>query len=94
MGTARTLPSGVELHSKTGIFTAETVPDKLKSAHSLKAGTWGFLIVNRGQVRYFRENKAEPLTIMTDDEPFLIVPEDKHYVRLSDDAEFYLEFYK
>ena len=78
MGIERTLPSGVKNYSKTGVFTAETVPEKLKNAHEVKAGTWGLLIVNRGEVTYFREGEADPLTTVTSDEPFVILPEERH----------------
>ena len=94
MNTKRTLPSDVASYSKTSVFTAETLPDKLKNAHETKAGTWGQLTVNRGEVSYFLEGEDQPLARVTEGDSFIIIPEERHYVRSSDDAEFFVEFCK
>jgi len=90
----RKLPEGAAPYSRTAKFTADTVPDKLTHAHNTKPGVWGRLTVIQGAVRYFLEGEDEPLATVSAGETFIIRPEEWHYVRLSDDAEFFVEFCK
>ena len=57
----RVLPNDVKPYAKSPVFTAETVPDNLTSDHSLKAGTWGLLTVEHGDVTYFTKGPDAPL---------------------------------
>ena len=94
MNLKRNIPPDVTPYFKTAAFTAETVPEKLKKAHGTKVGTWGRINVNRGEVSYFLEGEDRPLARVTAGETFVILPEERHYVRLSDDAEFFVELCK
>ncbi len=94
MTEQRDLPDDGESHGRTPLFTNETVPDKLLNHHDLQAGTWGLLTVEAGTVSYFRQGDDAPFAVIPLGETFVILPEEVHYVRLSEDAKFFVAFYK
>ena len=94
MTEERSLPDDVEPHGKTPLFTSETVPDKILSHHELQAGTWGLLTVEAGTVSFFRQGDDLPVAVISCEKPFVILPEEVHHVRLSEDAKFFVTFYK
>jgi tellurite resistance-related uncharacterized protein len=93
MTEERSLPDDVEPHGKTPVFTNGTVPDKILNHHDLQAGTWGLLTVETGTVSFFRKGDDAPLAVIASGKPFVILPEEVHYVRLSEDAKFFVTFY-
>lgn len=90
----RTLPEDAEAYRQTKVFTASTVPRGILAQHSTKAGTWGLIHVRAGQVQYFLEGEQTPLATVGAGESFVVLPEEVHFVQLSDDAEFSVEFHK
>lgn len=94
MTEQRSLPDEVEPSGKTPLFTNETVPDKILNHHELQAGTWGLLTVEAGTVSFFRKGDHAPVAVISSEKPFVILPEEVHYVRLSEDAKFFVTFYK
>lgn len=94
MTEQRCLPDDVEPYGKTPLFTTDTVPDKILNQHDLQAGTWGLLTVESGTVSFFRQGDDAPLAVISPEKPFVILPEEVHYVRLSEDASFFVTFYK
>lgn len=86
------LPENVILYRTTAIFTAATVPAGLLANHSTKAGVWARLNVVKGSVQYFSEGataiELKPGT------PGIIEPQKVHHIRPSEDAEFFIEFYR
>ncbi|MCY3728613.1 MAG: DUF1971 domain-containing protein [Nitrospira sp.] len=94
MTEQRSLPDDAEAYGKTPVFTNETVPDKILNHHDLQAGTWGLLTVESGTVSFFRKGDEAPLAVISSEKPFVILPEEVHYVRLSEDAKFFVTFYK
>ncbi len=94
MTEQRSLPADVEAYGKTPVFTNETVPDKILNHHDLQAGTWGLLTVESGTVSFFLKGDDAPLAVIASGETFVILPEEIHFVRLSEDAKFFVAFYK
>lgn len=94
MTEERSLPANAEASGKTPVFTNETVPDKILNHHDLQAGTWGLLTVESGTVSFFLKGDETPLAVIASGETFVILPEEIHYVRLSEDAKFSVTFYK
>ena len=94
MGTSRALPDDAESYRQTKVFTAQTVPRSLLAQHSTKAGTWGLIHVHAGRVEYFLEGEETPLATVPTGSSFVVLPQEVHFVRLSDDAEFSVEFHK
>lgn len=94
MSNARMLPAHVAPYAETPVFTSDTVPSKLLSHHDLKPGTWGLMHVKRGAVRFFVEDGDEPVAVLNKDDTFVILPEERHYIKVSNDVKFYIEFLK
>ncbi len=94
MTQERFLPDDVGPYGKTPLFTNETVPDKILNHHELQAGTWGLLTVEVGTVSFFRKGEDVPVAVISSEKPFVILPEEVHYVRLSEDAQFFVQFYR
>ena len=94
MTEERFLPDDVAASGKTPLFTNESVPDKILTHHELQAGTWGLLTVEAGTVSFFRQGEDTPVAVISSKKPFVILPEEVHYVRLSEDARFFVEFYR
>lgn len=46
------IPDGFEAYGRSPEFTPETLPAKLQSAHSTKAGVWALLHIIEGEVLY------------------------------------------
>ena len=92
--SSRTLPGDAEAYRQTKLFTADTVPRSILAQHSTKAGTWGLIHVRAGRLQYFLEGDEEPLATVGAGETFVVLPQEVHFVRLSDDAEFLVEFHK
>ena len=46
------LPAGLEAYGRSPDFTPETLPARLQSAHSTKAGTWALIHVLEGTIPY------------------------------------------
>ena len=88
------LPEGLVNYSQTPVFTAQNVPEKLTSVHNTKAGLWGKLVVITGGVDYFIPSQSESPAHLQKGDIGIIEPGVDHYVRLSDDASFKVEFYK
>ncbi len=94
MAPPRTLPGDAEAYRQTKVFTAKSVPRGLLAQHSTKAGTWGVIYVRAGEVKYFLDGEAAPLATLQAGQRFVVLPEEVHFVRLSADAEFLVEFHK
>ena len=89
-----TMPDTAAQYAQSPVFTSATVPKALQSVHSLKAGTWGRLVVSSGTVQYFVPGHDEPQAELSAGEVVIVAPEAKHYVKLSEDAVFQIEFWK
>lgn len=90
----RVLPEDAEAYRQTKVFTSRTVPRGILAQHSTKAGTWGLIHVRAGEVQYFLEGETSPLATVCAGSSFVVLPEEVHFVRLSEDAEFSVEFHK
>lgn len=90
----RVLPSDVKPYAKSPVFTSETVPDNLTSDHSLKAGTWGLLTVEHGDVTFFTKGQDLPVARLGTGDTFVIHPQEIHFVSLTEGAVFFVEFHK
>lgn len=88
------LPAGYVPYGRSAEFTPETLPDKLKSAHSTKAGTWGLLHVLEGEVLFAlvpphrgrRRARAGDTVVVESQVP--------HKVEFVEPGRFYIEFFR
>ena len=88
------LPEGVAPYARTTTFSTRSIPEKLRTSHRTKAGTWAKIVVLEGRLRYrilepdIREFELSP------DHPGVIEPEVLHEVEAVGDVRFYVEFYR
>lgn len=102
------LPSNVVQYSQVpkvpNVFTATTVPKGLLRQHSTKKGTWGIIVVRKGQLQYtIPAHNVEPKRVFVLDgssensslNKGIIEPQVLHEVKpLSDDVEFVVQFWR
>ncbi|MGD9804056.1 MAG: DUF1971 domain-containing protein [Hyphomicrobiaceae bacterium] len=89
------LPPGLVRYKETPEFTQATVPAALLAAHSVKAGVWGLLRVQRGRVRYCLDGETPEETLIESGGTAVIEPEVPHHVELLDaDSAFLVEFHR
>ena len=94
MTTRRSLPKGVEKYSQSPVFKAGQVPERLQKSHTTKEGVYGRLVVSAGEVEFFLTGQTAPLAVIKPGDAFIILPREEHFVRVSEDAEFCVEFCK
>ena len=87
------LPAGYVVGRQTSVFTHETVPPALLSAHETKAGAWALIHVLEGKLRYCIETPPSE-SILEPGQPGVIKPEVRHHVEPIGSVRFYLEFYR
>lgn len=86
------IPAGYVAYRRTPVFTQDTVPSALLSAHETKDGAWVLLHVLEGRLRFCIEDpRAE--TILEPGGPGVIEPKVPHHVEPLGPVRFYLEFH-
>ena len=94
----KALPSNVVKYSqvpKIGTFTTNKIPKGLLREHTTKAGTWGVIRILKGKLRYTINEPSPAEYILDKDSRGIIEPQVKHEVAaLTDDLEFFVEFYR
>lgn len=88
------LPVGLIPYGRSPDFTPETLPAKLQTAHSTKAGTWGLLHVLEGKVLYRLEPPHSDEQLAAAGEAVVIEPGVLHRVAFVEPGRFYVEFYR
>lgn len=88
------LPADVRPYKRTPTFLASTVPAGLLKAHKTKAGTWGKIVVLKGQLLY-RILEPEIEEVLLSPQRYGVVePTVLHEVAPVDSVEFYVDFHK
>lgn len=88
------MPPGFEAYGRSPEFTQDTLPLKLRSAHSTKAGTWGLLHVVEGEVLYQLEAPHRGERRARAGETIVIEAEVPHHVAFTEPGRIYIEFYR
>lgn len=88
------LPLNVKAYKKTPVFTENTVPSGLLKAHTTKQGTWGKIVVLKGELLYVIEMNPQEEIILTTEKFGVVEPEIPHHVKPKGPIEFYVEFYR
>jgi tellurite resistance-related uncharacterized protein len=94
MSSELEIPKNATCYARSPDFNHDTVPEKLLSDHNLKTGTWGKLIVSKGEVRYFNAGSQSPDAIVHSNETHTIPTQQMHFIQTSADAEFFIEFWR
>lgn len=85
------LPTGA-VHYATSRFTDQTLPEKFRNDHSTKAGVWGLLVVETGQLLFHREGSA-PVALSAGDTT-VFGPQEVHAVEPQGTVEFEVRFHR
>jgi tellurite resistance-related uncharacterized protein len=88
----RLVPEDARPYRRTAGFDEHTIPAGLLGEHSTKAGTWGRLVVEQGQLAVWF---LAPLSLEVAAEPgapVAIPPQLRHQVRLRGPVRFHVEF--
>ncbi len=89
------LPPGLTSYKSTPLFTHESIPESLLTAHKIKAGVWGVLRVTGGRVRYCIDGPPSSAEVVSKGGSVLIEPQVLHHAELLDhDSSFFIEFYR
>jgi len=86
------IPAGYVAYRRTPVFTQDTVPSALLSAHETRDGAWVLLHVLDGKLRFHIENPPAE-TILEPGRPGVIKPNVRHHVEPLGAVRFYLEFH-
>ena len=89
-----TLPDGLTLYKKTPDFDERSLPAGLQSRHTLKAGTWGRIVVLQGRLLYVIEDAPELAFVLRPALPGVVLPEVPHHVELRGPVLFHIEMYR
>lgn len=76
----------------SSLFDETTLPRALLGPHALKAGTWGIVRVEEGQVRYREDGISSP-RLLEPGTPAIIPPEISHNLELAGPVKLRVEFY-
>ena len=87
------LPVGLEPYRRTDTFTKATVPAGLLRDHKTKAGVWGLIQVLQGTLTYRIAATGHEI-VLSPGVTGIVEPAILHSVALSDDAEFFVEFWR
>ena len=90
----KTLPAYLRFQRTTPVFTEETVPSGLRTAHRTKAGTWGRIIVLEGRLLYRIHASPAEKHILDPDNPGIVEPEVDHEVAPLGRSRFRVEFFR
>ncbi len=88
---SHTLPDDLQRYLTTKSFTELTVPKKLLANHSIKAGSWGQVVVESGEVDLVFATHTHRVT---PDSPGAIPPVESHHLELCGPVQFYVTFYR
>jgi tellurite methyltransferase len=88
------LPAGATPYRQTADFDEQTMPDGLRKQHSLKAGTWGRIVVFEGHLLYVIDRPQPVGFVLRPDLPGIIEPEISHHVEPRGHVLFRVEFYR
>ncbi len=88
----QSLPQGVVAYRRTGEFDQDTMPAKMRNAHSTKPGVWALIHVLEGQLRYSVPSWGEDV-ILVPGTPGIVAPTVEHNVEPHGAVRMFVEFY-
>lgn len=87
------LPKNLTAYKRTPTFTEDTIPAGLLRDHQTKAGVWGVIHVEVGELRYVIPSWDEEY-ILTPDQNGIVSPGVLHHVASVGTVQFYVEFWR
>jgi tellurite resistance-related uncharacterized protein len=86
------LPPAAVCYKESPVFDQDSVPPGLLARHSLRAGTWGQIVVLDGRVDYVIEDEPALSFVLRPGVDGAVAPERPHHVRLQPGARFKVRF--
>jgi tellurite resistance-related uncharacterized protein len=86
------LPPGADCYKETAVFDDRSVPPGLLASHTLRAGTWGQIVVLEGRVDYVIEGAPALSFVLRPGVEGNVAPEGPHHVRPQPGARFKVRF--
>jgi len=80
-------------YRSTPVFDQTTLPAALRAEHSTKAGVWGVIRIIAGRLKLELPDSGTA-TILTPEEPGLVLPEQRHRVTPLGPVRMRVEFYR
>lgn len=79
-------------YNSTPVFDENTLPAGLRKEHRTKDGVWGVIRILEGRLRY---RVLDPVseTILDQDHPGLVLPDQPHFVEPLGRMRMHVEFY-
>jgi tellurite resistance-related uncharacterized protein len=88
------MPAGVVQYKQTAEFDERTLPNGLRSRHTLKPDTWGRIVVLEGELLYVIEQEPSLSFVLTPDAPGIVAPEAPHHVAPRGPVRLRIEFFR
>jgi len=88
----RLVPDRAREYRRTDDFDERTIPPGLLRAHTIKAGAWGRLVVEQGELRLWFQPPLSLEVTVRPGSPAAIPPQLEHEVRLRGPVRFHVEF--
>ncbi len=88
----QTLPDDVKAYKRTATFTETTLPAGLQGEHRTRAGVWGVIRVQSGEVLYRILGEPTEEHLLRPDAPGIVEPAMPHQLELRGPVELYVEF--
>ena len=85
------LPEGVAVYRQTPEMTEVSIPSSLLSSYTIKAGTWGRIVVLEGWLNYMIED-GNAVHALSPSRPGIIEPEAPHRVEPDGAVTFKVDF--
>jgi tellurite methyltransferase len=88
------LPEGLEMYRQTADFDQDSLPAGLRASHTLKAGTWGRIVVLEGRLLYVIEVEPAASFALSPELPGIVEPEVPHHVEPRGPVRFRVELHR
>ena len=88
------LPDGLRAYARSQDFTPDTLPVKLRAAHTTKAGTWGLIHVLEGEIVFRLDPPYRGEQHVSVGDNVVIEPQVPHHVAFIEPGQFFIEFYR
>lgn len=80
-------------YKSTPQFDEKTLPLAIRQAHSTKAGVWGLLVVEKGEVRLIFHEPRREIPVRPG-KPAKIPPQSVHHVETAEPMQMHVEFFR
>ncbi len=87
------IPDTVARYQSTPMFDEEDVSEAFLFPHATKRGVWAKIVVVEGRLRYVLDETKEERQLDPDN-PGIVPPRERHYVKLIGKVRFFIEFYR